>query len=35
MLSTLSEADKMLQKINAFKQYDIRKKELVFLVLQT
>ena len=31
--STLSEADEMLPKSNTFKQYDIRKKELVFLVL--
>jgi len=32
-LLTLREADEMLPKINAFKQYDIRKKELIFLVL--
>ena len=31
--SALQEADEMLPKINAFKQYDIRKKELVLLSL--
>ena len=31
--SLLPEADEMLPNINAFIQYDIRKKELIFLVL--
>jgi len=31
MPSTLPEADEMLRKINAFKQYYTRKQELIYL----